>query len=927
LNAPLRILFGAAILLTAGITGLHGQDFEQIAPRLPSESPIVAPQEIVPEPDKAVIKLEGILFLDSFKNFSESGLEPFKGIQSRGVAIAENQEFQKQIEPYLNQQLSRRWAELLLREIILAAQMAGKPAMFAVVPDQPVINGTLQIILIEGRLPTAGLARDASLTNEDLFAKLESALTKTGAQQGMKLEDFYWNHLRIGLVEPKESSPSENAGTPESASDMGGALEPMEDLAAGQELDFDENGAAIKTGMQAVLAPQLKSLIFLKDPKSVEMGGLEERGGIHARGIPFLQIVPFQRLMQPYLDREVTLELLDVLIRDVVIHAHMQGRHDVYVVLPEQDLSNGVVQIVVLQGNLGKATPARDQDWLENEELFSQLQKPSKTPVHREQLEDFYWLNMSPIRVLDPKEKILVKRLKGLVFVAKQEAVSTTPPVTPGIQSPGIPILQQPAFRIKAERFLGKPINLRILNRISRDTILHYRENDRPIVDAFIPEQDITGGVVQVVVTEGRLGEIKTEGNDWFASDYFKKQISMKTGDPISAKRLNQDLAWINSNPFRQTAAVFTPGKEKGQTDLVLKTKDQLPVRVYTGFDDSGNDSTGDERVVFGANWGDAFGLDHLLSYQFTSDLDFSKLTAHSGSYMIPLPWRHRLTVLGSYAETVGDLANQSFDLKGLSWQASMRYAVPLPAVGNYSHQSSLGFDLKRSNNNLAFGGTQVFDKTTEIIQWIFEYSSSFPDPWGGTTFTGALTFSPGEWTQQNSTEFFELSRTGAKSQYKYGKLGLERLTRLPRDFTWIIKTSYQVSDGNLLGSEQFGLGGFSTVRGYEEREANGDMGYFVSTEIRTFPFSFGPITGFASKDKSKDQCQLLAFFDYGATENHTLLAGEDPHIQLASAGTGVRYAISPWVSVRFDYGWQLMDTSLNARYNQRGHMGFMVSY
>jgi hemolysin activation/secretion protein len=87
------------------------------------------------------------------------------------------------------------------------------------------------------------------------------------------------------------------------------------------------------------------------------------------------------------------------------------------------------------------------------------------------------------------------------------------------------------------------------------------------------------------------------------------------------------------------------------------------------------------------------------------------------------------------------------------------------------------------------------------------------------------------------------------------------------------------------------------------------------------FPFKEFGLT------KLNDQLQFLAFFDYSITKNNNLLTNEDPHVQLASVGPGIRYAITPYASARFDYGWQLYDTGLNTRANSRGHLGIIFSY
>lgn len=521
--------------------------------------------------------------------------------------------------------------------------------------------------------------------------------------------------------------------------------------------------------------------------------------------------------------------------------------------------------------------------------------------------------------------RVLVQELRGLVCVTSPEKVRKEGVAdATGIQVGDLEILRDPDFEKRIKPFLGQPVSKHSLNQLTREIILYYREHDRPVVDVVVPEQDITAGVVQFVILEGKLGQVRVEGNRWFEARALYDVIRLRPGEVVREKKLANDLQWLNSNPFRQVNVALTPGQTRGETDILLKTKDRFPVRVYTGFEDTGNDLTNDERIVEGINWGDAFFLGQQINYQFTADPHCHNLTAHSGSWLIPLPWRHRLSFFGSYVESKADIDNPLFNMEGVSWQASGRYGIPLPSVGNYTHEGTLGFDFKQSNNDLEFGGAQVTNTATEIAQWIFGYSSAFRDPFGTTSLDTTAAFSPGDWTPRNKDFNFNASRQFADAAYLYQRITLERLTRLPSDVTWLVRGTYQWASGNLLGSEQLGVGGYTSVRGYDEREANGDEGYLFTTEFRSPPVSLGKLM---TLSKATDQLQFLAFFDYGCTENLRLLPGEDPHVLLASVGPGLRYSIAPYLTFRFDYGWQLYDTGLNTRYNSRGHLGLVLAY
>ncbi|HSI85316.1 MAG TPA: ShlB/FhaC/HecB family hemolysin secretion/activation protein [Candidatus Methylacidiphilales bacterium] len=519
----------------------------------------------------------------------------------------------------------------------------------------------------------------------------------------------------------------------------------------------------------------------------------------------------------------------------------------------------------------------------------------------------------------------LIPNLKGLVLVTTAKDVSAKGKTANGLViSPELPILDSPQFRAYADKYIGKPVSQRSLQEMVRGIILYYRDHNRPVVDVIVPEQDITKGTIQLLVIEARRGAVKVEGARWFRPGAIEGAIRIPAGGVIDSGRLLADLNWLNNNPFRQVDLVYTPGSELGQTDLVLRTKDRFPLRVYTGYEDSGNALTGDNRWIAGFNWGDAFWLGQQLNYQFTFNDTTELYRAHSGSWVIPLPWRHTLTFFGSFSETGGDVT-EPFELEGVSWQVSARYNIPLPAIGDYQHDVTLGYDFKQTNNNLTFGGDEVFDTFTDVDQFVLSYTGSMNDKWGRTVIGGELYYSPGNFTDNNTDADFQSQRFQAHADYAYAKASLERTNKLPWDFTTSTRIVGQISSGNLLSSEQLGLGGYSSIRGYEEREVNSDEGFIMNNEIRTPAFSVGQMLGFKN---AQDSLQFLAFWDYGMGADRDVEPGEKRLYFLSSVGPGVRFNYSQYLSVRFDYGFQLMDSDISdGRRSERAHIGVVLSY
>jgi len=529
----------------------------------------------------------------------------------------------------------------------------------------------------------------------------------------------------------------------------------------------------------------------------------------------------------------------------------------------------------------------------------------------------------------DEDGQILLKKLKGVVFVPSPHDVAAGGVEAHGVVLKGVVVPAPKQFPACVEPYLGHTLTHGKLNTLIADVISFYRKHDHPIIDVIVPQQEITNGVIQLVLLEGHVGSVTVSGNRWFSSKELASYVRLQSGDTISSHRLQSDIDWMNTNPFHTTDVVYHPGSELGETDIVLQTKDRFPARFYAGYEDSGNAATGFDRYEAGMNWGDAFdlGLGQQLNYQYTTSGDGHSLRAQAGSYIIPLPWRHTLTFFGSYADTQGEIP-PLLDIKGRSYQISGRYSIPLPTLAvstlTLKHSISGGFDYKYNNNSLEFGGAGAGSTLVDVDQFVVAYDAALDDPYGQTTLNDSLYISPGDWGGNNNNMAFNASHPDAASDYLYDTVTLQRVSKLPEDFSLLLRGILQFSNKNLTPSEQLGFGGYDTIRGYDEREVNTDEGYIFTAELRTPPLSFGEIFGCP---EFQDQLQFLTFWDTGSAHNHRLLPGETDEIDLSSVGAGVRYTINTYVSVRFDYGFQLVHTGFDADQGSRSDLGVMISY
>lgn len=514
--------------------------------------------------------------------------------------------------------------------------------------------------------------------------------------------------------------------------------------------------------------------------------------------------------------------------------------------------------------------------------------------------------------------QVIVQKLRGLVFVDSAEVLRESSSIT-GIDVSGAKLLNSARFVAQVSPYLGKPLSMNDLDEICRLAVVFCRGEDRPVVDAIAPQQDVTGGTVQILLLEGRIGKIVSEGNRFFPSRLFIDAVRSKPGDEISQTSLLEDVDWLNRDSFHRTDLLLQSGGEVGQTDVILQTEDHFPIRVYAGYENTGPITTGGDRWMTGFNTGNTFGFDDQLNYQFTANNDIQRFYAHSASYILPLPWHNIFTVFGNWSTSRVQTDPNIFQT-GQAWQISGRYEIPLPRVGNAESSILLGGDFKRTNTNADFGGDSVFASDVDVVQFMAGYDISEADSCGSGDASLQGFFSPGFIGGQDDRASYNLARAGADPQYGYALLTADRTMNLLAGFSWLSRFQGQVATGPLMGSEQLGIGGIDSVRGYFDREGNGDDGIIFSNQLQ-YPINLWKIAG------TTEQLVPLAFIDYGVAWLRDAQPGEQSQENFLGAGPGISYRLGPWLSIDYAYGWRIARGDPDIHATGRNHLRVVVSF
>ncbi|WP_411846978.1 ShlB/FhaC/HecB family hemolysin secretion/activation protein [Roseibacillus persicicus] len=465
------------------------------------------------------------------------------------------------------------------------------------------------------------------------------------------------------------------------------------------------------------------------------------------------------------------------------------------------------------------------------------------------------------------------------------------------------------AFELRS--FLNRPLTEQSLLTLTEIIVSHYEENDQPVVEVWVPPQDERyPGQLVVRVVEGRVGQVQLRETVHFNNARLSSALQLQSGQLLRASDLTETTAWLSRNPFRKAELFAAAGSREGEADLVFAIEEQRPWRAYVAYENTGTKATGESRFLLGGVWGNAFEQDHILAYQATLGADPGQFQAHGLSWEIPIHHRHEfLRFSASWASVHADSSTDlgPADIEGTSWQTSLQYGRQILADG-WQGEVFGGVDFKRSDTFLTFGDFVglTSDAPVEVVQFklggLLRKSADRAAGWNHQ-YRAELVASPGGLSGRNHDDDFAAYRSDADPSYLYLRAN-GKWSRGWRDCTVLLRAEAQLASGALLPSEQLGLGGMRTIRGYRERDYLADSGWWGSVEVRGPAWS----TDLLEKELS---AQALGFLDHGFTWRD-----DEDSDQLLSFGVGLR---AQWgaATVSADFGVPLTDDA-----DPRAHLG-----
>jgi hemolysin activation/secretion protein len=451
--------------------------------------------------------------------------------------------------------------------------------------------------------------------------------------------------------------------------------------------------------------------------------------------------------------------------------------------------------------------------------------------------------------------------------------------------------------------FKGKELTGKDVLHLCMQIECLYAENGYILAWVYPPVQTIEDDTLHLCVLEGTLDHIQIEGNTSYTTSYLYRYVANLEGKPFNYNALMKALLLMNENIDCSAEGILKKSKELGCVDLFIRVQDQFPAHINAGYNNWGSNITSYSQMTSEIDVGNIAMSGDLFTLMTSTGIPPTVMYYLNPVYSIPLNGSGTRCNL-SYTFSHSNIQQlKELDLACWTEIGAISFIQPIYRSTRFDLDISTGFSAKQYKN-FAYDYTISYDKLRVLS---IGCNLDYLDCLRGRSFASAFLTGGIPYIFNGSAPIDpDCSREGAGGRYFILNIGLQRVQSLPYDLSLMITSSAQGTFNKLPLSEQFVIGGATTVRGYPSCVAAGDVGYCINSEL------YIPIPGIKNKTCHpckkpwKNVLQLLAFIDHGGVYTNTSVPSELSPAYLTSIGAGLRFYGPRNLNISFDAAFPL---------------------
>jgi hemolysin activation/secretion protein len=429
---------------------------------------------------------------------------------------------------------------------------------------------------------------------------------------------------------------------------------------------------------------------------------------------------------------------------------------------------------------------------------------------------------------------------------------------------------------------IGRELTFADLDAMTARVTKFYRDRGYFIARAYLPQQNLGEGTLEILVLEGHIGKVDVKYNSTgprIAQSQLRGlvQDAVPPSKPVTVSGLERGMLLENDLPNMTARATLIPGASVGTSDLVLEANEAGWFSHDTiEADNAGSRYSGTGRLGGSANLVSPAGLGDLLSARI--------LTSFDGFNYGRLSWTTPVTATGLKLGVSGTYTNYrlggSLEPIGDHGDAQI-YSIfsvyPIVRSRFFNLYETNTYEYKALYDSSNEG--EISDREIKVVSLGLNGDETDTLNGGGlTTFSGTLGIGHLNILEGGSAAAADAITAQTAGSYRKVLLSGSRQQHVVGNWTVYASLSGQYASKNLDSSESFTFGGPSGVRAYPVGEAPADEGLLSTVELRynmQAPAHLGSL-------------QYQLFYDNGEVRLH-----KDPWGTYVSSGAPDRYVLS----------------------------------
>lgn len=188
--------------------------------------------------------------------------------------------------------------------------------------------------------------------------------------------------------------------------------------------------------------------------------------------------------------------------------------------------------------------------------------------------------------------------------------------------------------------YIGQCLGVTQLNELLKVITNRYIEKGLVTSRAYLPQQDLSGGHLTVLVVEGRLEGVRGAEGSQLSNRELAMAFPGKTGELVNLREIEQMVDQLNRLPSNQAQMELAPGQNVGGSEILVKNTPQKPWRVGLSRSNDGQRSTGEQQWRTTLDWDSPLGLaDQFMLRGGHDAMTDHQHTSNNAMLYYNLPW------------------------------------------------------------------------------------------------------------------------------------------------------------------------------------------------------------------------------------------------------------------------------------------------